>query len=230
MVSGGPNVSTSMEPKNLLYAGGRKQEGCADAAHARRRAAGGSRIPRRWAAIRCSRYPWRYPEPVAQTRIVGTSIAYFDPIHEHRSRSRRPRFPAGSAHFLAARRTFQYWLRRYEAWRGKLRTSRSTGSKGPPDRTLEAARVATDWGQPYPGTRGAPTGGGLGAKRGRVLPGSGHFPVAFKVMRPWLSQGNDCQEHSDQRSAGPAGGACPPAICREGDEAAGDRPKIVTGV
>ena len=43
--------------------------------------------------------------------------------------------------------------------------------------------------QSPPGTRGAPSGGVSGAKRGVFLPGSGHFPGAFKVMRPWLSQG-----------------------------------------
>ena len=42
--------------------------------------------------------------------------------------------------------------------------------------------------QPYPGTRGAPIGGVFGAKGGVFLPGSDHFPGAFKVVRPWLSQ------------------------------------------
>jgi hypothetical protein len=30
-----------------------------------------------------------------------------------------------------------------------------------------------------------------GAKTGLFLTGSGHFPGAFKVMRPWLSQGKN---------------------------------------
>ena len=38
---------------------------------------------------------------------------------------------------------------------------------------------------------GAPIGGVSGAMKGRFLPGSGHVPSAFKVMRPWLSQGKN---------------------------------------
>jgi hypothetical protein len=48
----------------------------------------------------------------------------------------------------------------------------------------------TGGGQPYPGNEGRSDRGRVGGEEGGVfLPGSGHFPGAFKVMRPWLSRG-----------------------------------------
>ena len=47
---------------------------------------------------------------------------------------------------------------------------------------------------------GAPTGACRGRRGGVFLPGSGHFPGAFKVMRPWLSQGKNTLAN------GPGGG------------------------
>ena len=52
--------------------------------------------------------------------------------------------------------------------------------------------MATDWGvaKTLSWNEGRSDRGRVGGEEGAVfLPGSGNFPGAFKVMRPWLSQG-----------------------------------------
>jgi hypothetical protein len=63
----------------------------------------------------------------------------------------------------------------------------------------------TGGGQPYPGTRGDPTGGVSEAKR-RVPARSRSFPCAFKVMRPWLSQGKNMLANREAMARTPTTG------------------------
>ena len=95
-------------------------------------------------------------------------------------------------------------------------------------RTLEAARVATDWGWP---TLSWHKGRSDRGRRGGV---SCPVPVISLLLSKSCVRG--CHRETTAKSIPtnaprvPPGAPAPPAICREGDEAAGDRPKIVTGV